>query len=124
MALDKVRLLVNKIRRLEENNDNGEYNSKIDDLQEELCNEITKSNLKVKIVAKIEKEICLKDVDNWEDWLIERLLDEENTSSPIEILAEDICKSGEDFEYYVNFDDDIDVTVYNTDGKEICTHKI
>lgn len=125
MALDKVRLLVNKIRRLNESNENGENNSKLDDLYEELNNEIERSNIKVRLVAKVDRTVYLNGVDNWEEWLIDRLVeDEENDPSPTEILAEDICRSGDDgLSYYIDMDDDIEAHVYDENGKEICNNK-
>lgn len=125
MALDKVRLLVNKIRRLNESNENGENNSKLDDLYEELNNEIERSNIKVRLVAKVDRMVYLNEVDNWEEWLIDRLIeDEENDPSPTEILAEDICRSSDDgLSYYIDMDDDIEAHVYDENGKEICNNK-
>lgn len=124
MALDKVRLLVNKIRRLSEINTNGEYDSKLDELYEELNNEIESSDVTVKIVAKVEKEVHLNEVDNWEEWLVDNLINDENDSSPTELLARDICRDGEDgFLYYVDTDCDFDINVYDKNGKKICTNK-
>lgn len=125
MALDKVRLLVNKIRRLDESNENGENNSKLDDLYEELNNEIERSNIKVRLVAKVDRMVYLNEVYNWEEWLIDRLVeDEENDPSPTEILAEDICQiSNDSLSYYIDIDNDIEAHVYDENGKEICNNK-
>lgn len=124
MALDKIRLLVNKIRRLDDSNENGENDSKIDDLYEELTDELEKANITVKLVAKVEKEISLNDVDNWEEWFVDRLVESEEDLSPIEILAEDICRSGDDgLMYYIDSDYDIEAHVYDKNGKEIYNNK-
>ena len=123
MELDKVRLLVNKIRRLSETNDDGENDSKLDDLYDELCNEIEKSNITVKIVAKMEREVNLNDVDNWEEWLVDGLIESKDDSSPAELLAKDICNDNDSFVYYVNADCDLDVNVYDQNGKKIYSNK-
>lgn len=125
MALDKVRLLVNKIRRLNESNDDGENDSKLDDLYEELNNEIEKADIKVRLVAKVDTVVSLNEVDNWEEWLVDRLIeDEENDPSPAEILADDICRDGDDgLSYYIDMDHDIEAHVYDENGKEICNNK-
>lgn len=123
MELDKVRLLVNKIRRLSETNDDGENDSKLDDLYDELCNEIEKSNITVKIVAKMEREVNLNDVDNWEEWLVDGLIESKDDSSPAELLAKDICNDNDSFVYYVNVDCDLDVNVYDQNGKKIYSNK-
>lgn len=124
MALDKVRLLVNKIRRLSDSNENGENYSKIDSLYEELNNEIEKANITVKLVAKVEKEVHLNEVDNWDEWLVDRLIEDEESLSPIEILAEDICRNGDDgLMYYIDADCDIEAHVYDKNGKEIYNNK-
>lgn len=126
MALDKIRLLVNKIRRLSESNDDGENDSKLDDLYEELNDEIEKADIKVRLVAKVDRIVSLNEVDNWEEWLVDRLIeDDENDPSPAEILADDICRSGDDgLSYYIDMeDDDIEAHVYDENGKEICNNK-
>lgn len=123
MELDKVRLLVNKIRRLSETNDDGENDSKLDDLYDELCDEIEKSNITVKIVAKMEREVNLNDVDNWEEWLVDGLIESKDDSSPAELLAKDICNDNDSFVYYVNVDCDLDVNVYDQNGKKIYSNK-
>ena len=123
MELDKVRLLVNKIRRLSETNDDGENDSKLDDLYDELYDEIEKSNITVKIVAKMEREVNLNDVDNWEEWLVDGLIESKDDSSPAELLAKDICNDNDSFVYYVNVDCDLDVNVYDQNGKKICSNK-
>lgn len=124
MALDKVRLLVNKIRRLNESNENGENDSKLDNLYYELNNEIEKADIKVRLVAKVDRIVSLNEVDNWEEWLVDRLIeDKENDPSPTEILADDICRNGDDnLSYYIDMDD-IEAHVYDKDGKEICNNK-
>lgn len=125
MALDKLRLIVNKIRRLQETNDQGKNYSKLDELYEELTREIQNSNITVKVVAKVEKEINLNETDSsWEEWLIDNLIDDEDDASPTEILARDICREGDDgFLYYIDADSDFDITVYDEHGKKICTNK-
>lgn len=124
MALDKVRLLVNKIRRLSNSNENGENNSKIDALYEELYNEIEDADIKVRLVAKVDKVISLNDVDNWSEWLVDRLIEDENDPSTIEVLAEDICRNGDDgLSYYIDLDRDVEAHVYDENGKEICNNK-
>lgn len=125
MALDKVRLLVNKIRRLRESNEDGENDSKLDNFYEELSNEIERSNIKVRLVAKVDKTVCLNEVDNWGEWLIDRLIeDEKNDPSPTEILAEDICQNGDDgLLYYIDLDKDVEAHVYDENGKEIYNNK-
>ena len=126
MALDKIRLLVNKIRRLSESNDDGENDSKLDDLYEELNDEIEKADIKVRLVAKVDRIVSLNEVDNWEEWLVDRLIeDDENDPSPAEILADDIYRSGYDgLSYYIDMeDDDIEAHVYDENGKEICNNK-
>ena len=123
MALDKIRLLVNKIRRLSETNDDGENDSKLDDLYDELCDEIEKSNITVKIVAKMEREVNLNDVDNWDEWLVDGLIESKDDSSPAELLAKDICNDNDSFVYYGNVDCDLDVNVYDQNGKKIYSNK-
>lgn len=124
MALDKVRLLVNKIRRLGDSNEDGENDSKIDSLYEELYKEIENSNIKVRLVAKIDKVIPLNEVDNWEEWLVDNLIEDEDDSSVTEIFARDICRNGSDgLSYYIDLDEDVEAHVYDENGKEICSNK-
>lgn len=124
MALDKVRLLVNKIRRLSDSNEDGENDSKIDALYEELYKEIENSNIKVRLVAKIDKVIPLNEVDNWEEWLVDNLIEDEDDSSVTEIFARDICRNGgDDLSYYIDLDEDVEAHVYDENGKEICSNK-
>lgn len=124
MALDKVRLLVNKIRRLKDSNEDGENDSKIDALYEELYKEIENSNIKVRLVAKIDKIIYLNDTDNWEEWLVDNLIESEDDQSTIEVFAEDICRNGDDgLSYYIDLNEDVEAHVYDENGKEICSNK-
>ena len=116
MALDNVRLLINKIRRLNNLNDNGEYDLKLDDLYKELNKEIEASDVKVKVVIKVEKEIKLENIDNWEDWLVDNLIEDYYDSSPEDLIAKDIEN---DLSYYIDFDEESDITVYNKNGKKI-----
>lgn len=124
MALDKVRLLVNKIRRLRDSNENGENDFKIDALYEELCKEIENSNIKVRLVAKIDKTVYLNETDNWEEWLVDNLVESEDNPSTIEVFAKDICQNGYDgFSYYIDLNEDVEAHVYDENGKEICSNK-
>lgn len=117
MALDKVGLLVNKIRRLNSLNENGKYDSELDDLYEELGEEIEVSNISVKVVVKIEKEIKLNEVDCWEEWLIDELIDDNYSSSPEDLLVKDIVEA--ELDSYIDTKEEADITVYNKNGKKI-----
>lgn len=120
MALDKIRLIVNKIRRLNESNKDGVNDSKLDDLYEELSNEIEKADIKVRLVTKVDKVISLNDTDNWQEWLIDNLIESEDDDSPTDIFTKDIC---DDLRYYVDLDSDVEVYIYNENGKEIYNNK-
>lgn len=124
MALDKVRLLVNKIRRLKNSNEAGENDYKIDTLYEELYKEIGNSDIKVRLVAKIDKVIPLNEVYNWEEWLVDNLVEDKDDSSVTEIFARDICRNGTDsLSYYIDLNEDVEAHVYDENGKEICNNK-
>ena len=102
----------------------GENNSKIDALYEELYKEIEDADIKVRLVAKVDKVISLNDTDNWSEWLVDRLIEDKNDPSTIEVLAEDICRNGDDgLSYYIDLDRDVEAHVYDENGKEICNNK-
>ena len=82
MALDKIRLLVNKIRRLNESNKNGKNNSKLNNLYEELNMEKKSAITKDEFIKLLQEH---NDQENRLDIL---------SSIGIEIFSSDIIEYG------------------------------
>ena len=115
MALDELTLLVNRCRRLQENNENGENDNRIDEIREKIANLLSKSNEKVIIKCSYERAVCMSGFgsDNYYDWIIEQLVDGHMDQE--EILTHDIQ---ENLDRYVSWED-IKVTIEDKNGNEL-----
>lgn len=115
MALDELTLLVNRCRRLQENNENGENDNRIDEIREKIANLLSRSNEKVILKCSYEREVCMGDYDSddFYDWIIDKLVDEHRNQE--EILTEDIR---ENLDRYVSWED-IKVTIEDKNGNEL-----
>lgn len=115
MALDELTLLVNRCRRLQENNENGENDNRIDEIREKIADLLSKSNEKVIIKCSYEREVCMSDFDSddYYDWIIDELVDEHRDQE--EILTDDIQQN---LDRYVTWDD-IEVTIEDKNGNEL-----
>lgn len=115
MALDELTLLVNRCRRLQENNENGENDDRIDEIREKIADLLSKSNEKVIIKCSYEREVCMSDFDSCDyyEWIIDELVDERRDQE--EILTNDIRQN---FDCYVSFED-IEVTIEDKNGNEL-----
>lgn len=115
MALDELTLLVNRCRRLQENNENGENDNRIDEIRKKIADLLSKSNEKVIIKCSYEREVCMSDFSfpDFYDWIIDRLVDEHKDQE--EILTDDIL---ENFNSYVSMDD-IKVIIEDKNGHEL-----
>lgn len=115
MALDRLTLLINRCRRLKENNENGENESKLDELYDEIADLLSKSNEKVIIKCSYEREVCMGDFDSQDycDWIIDQLVD--NHMDQEEVLTEDIRNN---LDNYVCWDD-ITITIEDKNGNEL-----
>lgn len=115
MALDELTLLVNRCRRLQENNESGENTDKIEEIREKIANMLSKSDEKVIIRCSYEREICMSDLDyqSYYDWVIDYLVDDHMNQE--EILAKDIRYNTSN---YVDWDN-INITIKDKNGNEL-----
>lgn len=115
MALDELTLLVNRCRRLQENNENGENDNRIDEIREKIADLLSRSNEKVIIKCSYEREVCMSDFDSddFHDWIIDELVDEHRDQE--EILTEDIRQN---LDRYVGWED-IEVIIEDKNGNEL-----
>lgn len=115
MALDRLTLLINRCRRLKENNENGENEDKLDELYDEIADLLSQSNEKVIIKCSYEREVCMGDFDSQDycDWIIDQLVD--NHMDQEEVLTEDIRNN---LDNYVCWDD-VTITIEDKNGNEL-----
>lgn len=111
MALDELRVLLNRLRRLEESEEPDE--AKIDELREKIADILAESDVKVRIKCSFEREVRMDDFEEY-DWVIDRLV-EDSTLTQEDILVDDIRN---DLDCYVCWDD-IQVTIESEDGEEL-----
>lgn len=115
MALDELTLLINRCRRLQENNENGENEDKIEEIRDKIAELLSNSNEKVIIKCSYEREVCMSDLylEDYHDWMIDKLVD--GRLSQEEALLEDIQSN---LDNYVCWDD-ITVTIEDKNGNEL-----
>lgn len=115
MALDRLTLLINRCRRLKENNEDGGNDNKLDELYGEIADLLSHSNEKVIIKCSYEREVRIGDFDyqDYWDWIINRLVDDHMDQE--EVLTEDIRNS---LDNYVCWDD-ITITIEDKNGNEL-----
>ena len=115
MALDRLTLLINRCRRLKENNENGENEDKLDKLYDEIADLLSKSNEKVIIKCSYEREVCMGDFyhGDYYNWMIDQLVD--NHMDQEEVLTNDIRNN---LDSYVCWDD-ITITIEDKNGNEL-----
>lgn len=115
MALDELTLLVNRCRRLQESNKDGDNTDKIEEIREKIANMLSKSDEKVIIRCSYEREICMSDLDyqDYYDWVIDYLVDDHMNQE--EILAKDIRYNTSN---YVDWDN-INITIEDKNGNEL-----
>lgn len=115
MALDQLTLLINRCRRLAENNENGENDNKLDELYDEIAELLSRSNEKVVLKCSYEREVCMGDFDSgdYHEWIIDELV--YGHMSREEILTNDIRNS---LDNYVCWDD-ITITIEDKNGNEL-----
>lgn len=111
MALDELRVLLNRLRRLEESEEPDQ--AKIDELRDKISELLCHSDVKVRIKCSFEREVRMDDFDEY-DWVIDRLL-EDSTVTQEDVLVEDIRN---DLDCYVCWDD-IQITIESEDGEEL-----
>lgn len=111
MALDELRILLNKLRRLEENEESDE--NKIDELRGKIADLLAESDVKVIIKGSFEREARMDDIEEY-GWVIDRLV-EDSTLTQEDILVDDIrCN----LDCYVGWEDVL-ITVESADGEEL-----
>ena len=115
MALDELTLLVNRCRRLQENNENGENDDRIDEIREKIADLLSKSNEKVIIKCSYEREVCMSDFDSddYYDWIIDQLVDDHMDQE--EILTRDIQNNLDRYACW----DDVEITIEDKNGNEL-----
>ena len=115
MALDELTLLVNRCRRLQENNENGENDNKIDELREKIADLLSRSDEKVIIKCSCEREVCMSDFgsDDYYDWIIDELINDRKDQE--EILTHDIQAN---LDRYVCWEDVV-ITIEDKNGNEL-----
>lgn len=111
MALDELRMLLNRLRRLVESEEPDE--AKIGELREKIADLLSVSDVKVRIKCSFEREVRMDDFEEY-DWVIDRFIDDPSLTQE-DILADDIR---DDLSYYVNFED-IYITIEREDGEEL-----
>lgn len=111
MALDQLRVLLNRLRRLEESEEPDE--AKIDELREKIADLLSESDVKVRIKCSFEREVRMDDFEEY-DWVIDKLV-EDSTLTQEDFLVWDIRN---DLDCYVCWDD-IQVTIENENGEEL-----
>lgn len=111
MALDELRVLLNRLRRLKESEEPDD--DKIEELREKIADLLSESDVKVIIKCSFEREVRMDDFEEY-DWVIDRLV-ENSTLTQEDLLVDDIrdCLEG-----YVSWDD-IQVTIESEDGEEL-----
>ncbi len=115
MALDELTLLINRCRRLQENNENGENDNKIEDIREKIANLLSRSNEKVVLRCSYEREVCMSDLSfgDYYDWVIDQLVDDRMDQE--EILTNDIRKN---LDHYACWED-VKITIEDKNGNEL-----
>lgn len=113
MALDKLTLLINRVRRLEENNENGELDDKIDELREQISDLISDSGVTIKVKAFYEREVSASDFDSDNGWIIDEMV--ERKKSLEEILSDDVMNNARDYICW----EDLCIVTEDSDGNEI-----
>lgn len=113
MALDKVRILVNRLNRLYEK----EYYSYEEEekLQDEIATELQNSDKKVVVKCSLEREVCIKDLgqETIYNHIIPKLCDDGADQEAA--LAETITEYVDDFICWR----DIEVVIEDKNGKEL-----
>lgn len=113
MALDELTLLVNRLRRLEENNEDNKNDNKIDEIREKIAKLLSNSDKKVIIKCSYDREVCMKDFDKEDyDWIIDELVNTHSTQEGV--LVKDIVYN---LDNYVTWDDVL-VTIEDENGNE------
>ena len=111
MAVDELKLLVNRLRRLEESDDPNM--DKIEELRDKISDMLSESKVKVKVKCSYECEVHMNQFDEY-DWVIDRLVDDP-TLTQEEILTDDIRT---DTDSYVSWAD-INVIIEDENGKDL-----
>lgn len=110
MALDELKLLIDRLRRLIESDDPDE--DKIDMLRDKIEDLISISNAKVTVTCTAKKDVMISDLDYCS--VIDDLVDDP-TMSLEEIISNYVCS---DVSYYIPMDE-INVTIYDGNGEEL-----
>lgn len=111
MAVDELKLLVNRLRRLEES-DNPNMD-KIEELRDKISDMLSESKVKVKVKCSYECEVHMNQFDEY-DWVIDRLVDDP-TLTQEEILTDDIRTDVDSYVSWAN----INVIIEDENGKEL-----
>lgn len=109
MALDELRVLINRLRRLEESDEPD--GDRIDELREKISDLLAESDVKVRIKCHFERDVRMDDIEEY-DWVIDRLI-EDSTVTQEDILVDDIRN---DLDCYACWDD-VKVTIENENGE-------
>lgn len=111
MAVDELKLLVNRLRRLEESDDPNM--DKIEELRDKISDILSESKVKVKVKCSYECEVHMNQFDEY-DWVIDRLVDDP-TLTQEEILTDDIRTDVDSYVSWAN----INVIIEDENGKEL-----
>lgn len=111
MAVDELKLLVNRLRRLQESDDPNI--NKIDELRDKISSILSESKVKVKVKCSYEFEVHMNQFDEY-DWIISRLVNDP-TLTQEEILIDDIRNDVDDYIDLV----DMNVIIEDENGKEL-----
>lgn len=111
MAVDELKLLVNRLRRLEEADDRDE--NKIEELRDKIEDLLSESDAKVIMKCYYEREVRMDEFDDHE-WVIDRMV-EDSTLTQEDILLGDIQN---DVDGYVSWDD-INIKIEDENGNEL-----
>lgn len=111
MAINELKLLVNRLRRLEESDDPNM--DKIKELRDKISSMLSESKVKVKVKCFYECEVRMNQFDDY-DWVIDRLVNDP-TLTQEEILTYDIRT---DVDNYINWAN-INFIIEDENGKEL-----
>lgn len=111
MAVDELKLLVNRLRRLEESDDPNM--DKIEELRDKISNILSESKVKVKVKCSYECEVHMNQLDDY-NWVIDSLVNDP-TLTQEELLTNDIRNNTDDYVSWA----DIGIIIEDENGKEL-----
>lgn len=116
MKLDKFTLLRNKLKRVVEQNTDGNLDEKEDALRNEIIEELRNNPKGIVISTQQIIRFTTASIDNECDWFFELLLDDENESSVSELLKKDYVDNDPLYYEEEGLEVKYDVTITDLEG--------